>query len=526
MASRVISKVVVVGAGIGGLTCAALLAQAGYDVTVLEAQTYPGGCASTWTHKGFRFESGATVAGGFHASGPHSLVGARLGINWPVRRHDPAWVVHLPGHRVGLTSNNADVIAEFPQTATFWHEQSVIADTLWRLSARNLPWPPTDLAECGQLIKAALPEFHRNIRLLPYAFISVYDWLKRLGLAGDAAFIRFLDGQLLISAQATSKEVNALWGAVALDLARQGVYHVQGGIGGIAQTLVDQLRQLGGRIAYRQRVTRMEVSNGKTVGVWARRGRLSGEEIFYPADFVIANMTPWDVDEMLADHSPAALKREVARRKTGWGAFVLHLGVRGEVIPEDFPEHHQILTGLDGPLGETRSVFISISPAWDEMRAPIGQRAVTVTTHTDPVRWWSLLDTDREAYYAMKEQYTAKIIEAIDGLLPGFSKSITLSLAGTPVTYQYYTDRSRGQVGGFPMRSLFKVRGPRTGIRNLRIVGDSIFPGQSTAAVTLGAMRVAADVQRNLSLYAVHVAPHTVELTTDKRGDVNRREFA
>lgn len=526
MASRVVSKVVVVGAGIGGLTCAALLAQAGYDVTVLEAQIYPGGCASTWTHKGFRFESGATVAGGFHHNGPHALVGAKLGIDWPVRRHDPAWVVHLPGHEIGLTADHADVIADFPQTAKFWEQQSRVADTLWRLSARNLPWPPTDFAELVQLVKSGLPGLHRNVSLLPYAFISVYDWVKQLGLADDPAFIRFLDGQLLISAQATSKEVNALWGAVALDLARQGVYHVRGGIGGIAQTLVDRLRELGVRIVYRQRVSRMEVSNGEVVGVWARRSRLASEEVFYPADFVVANMTPWDVDQMLADHSPASLKREVSRRKLGWGAFVLHMGVRSEAIPEEFPEHHQILIGLDGPLGETRSIFVSISPAWDDTRAPFGQRAVTVTTHTDPAQWWALLETDPEAYYALKDQYTEKIVAALNDLLPGFAQSITLSLPGTPVTYQYYTDRNRGQVGGFPMRSLLKVRGPRTGIRNLRIVGDSIFPGQSTAAVTLGAMRVAADIQRNLSMYAVHVAPHTVALTTDAQDDMNRREFA
>jgi phytoene dehydrogenase-like protein len=202
------------------------------------------------------------------------------------------------------------------------------------------------------------------------------------------------------------------------------------------------------------------------------------------------------------------------------------MGVRSEVIPDDFPEHHQILIGLDGPLGETRSVFVSISPAWDDTRAPFGQRAVTVTTHTDPSQWWSLLEADRDAYYVLKDHYTEKIVAALDDLLPGFRQSITLSLPGSPVTYQYYTDRDRGQVGGFPMRSLFKVRGPRTGIRNLRIVGDSIFPGQSTAAVTLGAMRVAADIQRNLNLVAVHVAPHTVELTTDAQDDVNRREFA
>ena len=54
-----------------------------------------------------------------------------------------------------------------------------------------------------------------------------------------------------------------------------------------------------------------------------------------------------------------------------------------------------------------------------------------------------------------------------------------------------------GMVGGFAQTSLFAARGPQTGIDNLWLVGDSIFPGQSTAGVTLGAMRVATEVLRS-----------------------------
>src|SRR5690606_42015735 len=90
--------IVVIGAGIGGLTTAAILARAGLDVTVLEAHVYPGGCAATFFHKGFRFEAGATLAGGFYPGGPMDLVAQAAGIaQWPVRESNPALVVHLPG---------------------------------------------------------------------------------------------------------------------------------------------------------------------------------------------------------------------------------------------------------------------------------------------------------------------------------------------------------------------------------------------------------------------------------------------
>lgn len=68
------SRVVVIGAGVGGLTTAAVLARAGMDVTVLEARVYPGGCAGTFYHQGYRFDAGATLAAGFYPGGPMDLV--------------------------------------------------------------------------------------------------------------------------------------------------------------------------------------------------------------------------------------------------------------------------------------------------------------------------------------------------------------------------------------------------------------------------------------------------------------------
>ncbi len=500
MATTTSQHIIVIGSGIGGLSAAALLAQAGYRVSILEAQTYPGGCASTFNHKGYQFDSGATVVGGFQEGGPHHLIAQQLALKWPVKRYDPAWVTHLPDQSIALTSTNDDVLQVFPQSERFWRHQSQIADLGWQLSASGLPWPPTSLAEFLQLARVGLTNFPKDLLLLPLAFRTTYEWIKQHGLEQDKSFVRFIDAQLLISSQTTSRYANAVYSGTALDLARQGVYHVQGGIGGLAETLVAKIRELGGEVLYRQQVTRIHVENGRATGVSYKEGRRSQHEEFLPADFVIGNLTPWSLDELLGEASPSQLKQEVAGRIIGWGAFALHLGVDASKLPKDLPDHHQIIADLEGPMGETRSIFMSMSPVWDVGRAPSGHRAVTVTTHTHVKPWWDLLSRSPDAYEAHKQEYAAKMLVQIDRIIPNFSSAVKLMMPGSPVTFQFYTSRYLGQVGGFAQKSLFAARSPSTGIANLRLVGDSIFPGQSTAGVTLGAIRVAKDVMRNMPL--------------------------
>ncbi len=500
--TRIPQHVIVIGAGIGGLTTATLLAQAGYAVTVFETNAYPGGSAGTFFHQGYQFDAGATVAGGFQANGPHTLLGQKLGLSWPVRQAQTAWTVHLADQTITLDPDRADLLAHFPASAPFWEEQTDIADRVWPMAADGVPWPPTSVMELRQLTETGLRHMPAALRLLPAFLGTTQAWLARYGLDAHPAFKRLIDALLLISAQTTADQANRLYSAIALDLPRQGVYHLGGGIGTLAEILVEKLQSLGGRIHYKHLVTRLEVKNGLATGVYFQRGKRAAQTEFMPADFVIGNLTPWNLDSLFAEASPPRLRREVAQRSPGWGAFVLYLGVRADALPP--VSHHQIIPALTGLLGEGNSIFVSISPEWDRTRAPDGYRAVTITTHTAVEPWWHLLEHDRDAYEVRKQQYAERILRAVERQIPGFQDGITLQLPGSPVTYQAYTQRYRGMVGGFPQVSLLRARGPRTGVANVRLVGDSIFPGQSTAAVTLGGMRVADDVNRYLRAQQAH----------------------
>ncbi len=480
-------RVVVIGAGIGGLTAAALLAKWGRQVTVLEAHVYPGGCAGTFYHRGYRFDAGATLAGGFAPGGPHHVVGELLGIEWPVHPVDPAWVVHLPDGRAvtqwGDKSRwEAERQAHFPGTEAFWQTQEKLADVSWRVSSRPFPWPPESVSDALRLGASVTLD---DMGMLPHLTRT----LGSLAPRGDAMFHAFLDAQLLISAQTTSEHVSALYGSAAMDLPRRGVNHVRGGIGQLAQTLVDSIRANGGEVHLRQEVRGVTLRAGRVAGVTTKKG------LHVPCDALVANLTPWALRGLLGDASPKALAQDVdhALTPTG-GAFMVYLGIdqaRFRARFGDTPTHHQVVVDASKPLGETNSVFFSMASAEDAERAPAGELPATMSTHTVTAPWWELHRTDPAAYEARKEQYAEAMLDAISRALPGLRECITFRITGTPVSFQRFTRRTEGMVGGFPQTSIFRARGPRTGLPNALFVGDSVFPGQSTAGVTLSGLRVA-----------------------------------
>ncbi|MBN2470368.1 MAG: FAD-dependent oxidoreductase [Anaerolineae bacterium] len=487
-------RIVVIGAGVGGLAAAAALARAGLDVTVLEAHVDPGGCAATFFHQGYRFEAGATLAGGFYPGGPMDLVAQAAGIDrWPVRPANPALVVHLPdGAAIPRVTGpeRPDVHREAfgPAAAPFWAWQERTADALWALALRLPPWPPQTPAEALDLVGhglgwlAADPARHLRPGLLADAFRPVAAHLR--GMPDRLRL--FVDAQLLIAAQATSQHANALYGASALDLPRRGVVHLEGGIGRIAEELAAAVRRSGGQVMYRQEVTRIVREGGRVVGVETKRGE------HFPADTVIANLPPWNIAALLGEHDlPGKLKRLTQtppEPQDGWGAFVMYVGLDGGAVPEGWPLHHQVV--VREPLGEANTVFLSLSPAWDASRAPAGQRALTISTHTDLRPWWRLYEQDRAAYDTLKDQYADRLLDAAARVLPELRAAAGLVMPGTPVTFQRFTRRAWGWVGGFPQTSLLRAWGPRI-MPEVWMVGDSIFPGQSTAAVALGGLRVA-----------------------------------
>ncbi len=481
-------RVAVIGAGVGGLVAAALLARAGLEVTVLEAQAYPGGCAGTFIHRGYRFEAGATLLSGFGPGGIFPWLERVLGLRFPVRPLGEGEVlmeVHLSHGRVvprpvGRAYEQAVQKALFgPQVEAFWRWQEERAEDLWAL-APHLPFPPADPREALGLLRGGLGLlFYRRGGV--GVFLDLFAPLTARA-PKDPLFRRFLNAQLLIAAQTGADRAYALYGAAALDLPHRGPVLPQGGMGAVAQTLARAVEAHGGRVLYRHRAVGLEVRRGRVRGVWVEPGgRRRGERVFLEADLVLANLTPPDLARLLG--------QRLDPPKDAWGAFALYAALPQETIPK-------------GPLyrqwaGEGDWVFLSLSDPEDPSRAPKGERVLSASVHTPLALWQGLSE---EEYRALKARWQARVEGVLERLIPGFREAARLVLAATPRTYAFYTGRAGGWVGGYPATTPLRLPSPRTPLPNLLRVGETVFPGQSVPAVALGGVRVAGLVLGRLGL--------------------------
>ena len=279
--------------------------------------------------KGYRFDAGATLAGGFAPGGPHTRVGEWLGLEWPVQTVNPAWVVQVGGERITQWADpehwRAERQQKLPGSEPFWQKQEQLAEISWRISSKAFPWPPVTLKNWLDLVFALRPWF---LPAVPYVFSSVASLYPK---TANSMLRSFVDAQLLISAQTTAEKSGALYGSAALDLPRRGVNQVRGGMGGIAKTLADWITANGGNILYRQKVEKIEIRYGKAIGLSTQKG------LMMEFDQLIANLTPWGLADLLVTNASPGLNNEITSRAHGWGAFMLYLGVRARWYAEMLP---------------------------------------------------------------------------------------------------------------------------------------------------------------------------------------------
>ncbi|MBO1349285.1 MAG: C-3',4' desaturase CrtD [Hormoscilla sp. GUM202] len=485
-------RIVVIGAGIGGLTAAALLAHRGYPVLVLDQAIVPGGCASTFKRQGFTFDVGATQVAGLEPGGIHKRIFDELEIDIPPGIPcDPACAVFLPGETTPINvwrdreKWQAERQGQFPGSEPFWQLLARLFEACWRFQGRDPVLPPRNIWDLGQLLKAVRPD---TLITVPFTFMTVGDALRIYGLSDRLRLRTFLDMQLKLYSQVDAEETALLYAATALAVSQtpQGLYHLLGSMQVLSDRLVGALERDGGKLLMCHTVERIEMSGEKATGVGIKNQK-TGEFWREPADIVIANVTVQNLVNLLGNETLPGYKRRVDKLPTPSGAFVLYLGVDCSAIPEGCLPHLQFLYDYDGPIGENNSLFVSVSHPGDG-RAPFGKATIIASSFTEAGAWWH----DRD-YEEMKQLYTREAIARLGQYFNLTPETIILTEAATPRTFARYTGRDLGVVGGIGQR--LSTFGPfgfanRTPIENVWLVGDSTHPGEGTAGVSYSALTV------------------------------------
>jgi C-3',4' desaturase CrtD len=483
--------VAVVGAGIAGMATAARLQSAGLATVVFEAHGQAGGCAGFFRRRGFAFDVGATTLVDFEPGGVGGELLESVGLPPVEGEALPGYVAWLPDRTVTLHRDSTRwaverlrALGDSPAHRCFWRLMDDVAAVFWRASRRGVRLPvrgPVDALAALRCLGVS------NLPLLRYLRWTIGDALRSFGLRGEAALAGLLAMLLEDTVHAPLDDAPLINGALGITIRGAGLTRARGGMFGFWRRFVAHYRALGGYLRLGCPVLRVERRAAGFL-VHTRRGDFEARQVVSAVPVALtARIGPPEVGR--------ALERFLLRDETAWGgAVVVFLGVpEGEVAGQDFT-HHQLLHNYPAPLGDGNNMFVSVSAPGDTDSAPPGHRAVMISTHCE-LAGWEGLSTDE--YRQRKQSAGERLVALARRVYPDLGRHAVVCEVATPRTYERFTHRPRGAVGGVRQglhNSNQHALPHHVGVPGFWLAGDTTWPGLGTVACVLGSRIVAEGV--------------------------------
>lgn len=488
------TDVVVIGSGIGGLSCAALLARYGFDVIVCESHSIPGGAAHAFERNGFKFDSGPSLYSGLsYSPSPNPLrqVLDAIGEALPCFTYD-TWGCCLPEGDFD-TSVGADqfceILNEFRgnQSVAEWRElQRVMAP----LATAAIAIPPAALRldmgavfTMGRFAPSLLQQAF-NVIQLTGPFSRIID-----GVVKDPFIRNWLDLLcFLLSGLPADGTIAAEVAFMFADWYRPGVVldYPVGGSGALVDALVRGLQRQGGELMLNAHVEQVLVEGNRAVGV-----RLRGGKEVRARRAVISNASVWDTLKLLPAESVPKQYRQQRQATPECDSFMhLHLGIDAQELRKDLACHYIVVNDWDkGVTAPQNVVLVSIPSLLDPSLAPPGKHVIHVyTPGNEPYELWQGMDRRSEAYAKQKQVRAEVMWQALERIIPDVRSRCEVTLVGTPLTHERFLRRHRGSYGPAIKAGKGLFPGANTPLPGLLCCGDSTFPGIGLPAVAASGM--------------------------------------
>jgi phytoene desaturase len=474
----------IIGAGLGGIATAAHLARSGYDVTVLEKNTTPGGRCGRLVRDGHRFDIGATLflmPEVFRQT--YAALGERMEDHLDLRRVDPTYKVHFQdGTRIALTGDLNSLQAQLEAI-----EPGSFGGLLRYLEEGHRHYHLALERFVGRNFYRAWDYFNpMNVKLIfdlkPLArhYANIGRYLHDPHLKAAFTFQNMYLGLSPFDAPAT-------YSLLQYTELADGVWFPAGGLYRVVESLASIAEAQGVRFVYAAAVKQIEVEGNRATGVLLQDGGRLG------ADVIVANADlPYVYSDLLPDETAA---RRLERMRYTCSAIMFYWGV-DRAYPE-LGAHNIFLAGdyrasfdrifKDNALPDEPSFYVHAPARIDPSAAPAGQDTLMVLVpagHLD--------EATRQNWSGQQARARETIFRRLgDAGITNLQEHIKFEVSYTPRHWRSLYNLARGAAFGlshsFMQVGYLRPHNRHGRYRNLYFVGASTHPGTGLPMVLLSA---------------------------------------
>jgi phytoene dehydrogenase-like protein len=333
-----------------------------------------------------------------------------------------------------------------------------LSERLWRITRTDIKMPMQgldDVVRNGRAVGVS------GLPLARYLRWTMADALQNYGVYHDRPLRKAISMLVEDTVHSTLDEALLLNSVLGMTIRRTGLGRPRGGMFGFWSTFEDHYTSMGGTVETGETVTSVTGTRG-SFEIETQRNTYSAEQV---VSTVLINLTKRLAPSVVGDRLDDDI--ELFRDHEG-GAIIVFLGVPESEVADHELTHHQILPDYDEPLGDGNNMFVSVSAPGDDVSAPPGHRAVMLSTHCEIGPWQNL---DTETYKRKKQAAGERLLSRARTVYPDLEADPVVYEVGTPKSYERFTNRPRGAIGGY--RQTLEKRQPTgspTGYRYRRIL--------------------------------------------------------
>jgi phytoene dehydrogenase-like protein len=469
-------KVIIIGAGIAGLSAGIYAKRSGFDVTLIEQHSIVGGTCTSWKRKGYLFEGAVHwLTGSSPAiSGYHKLwkeTGA-LHDSVPVHTYEPFRSVEWEGQVISIY-RDIDKTAE--QLRRISPKDTPLIDRLVKdvKTVSKMPMPISDVkgVKTKNPQRIGLGTAFKMLPVLPvmnqYSKMSCGQFAKQFSHPG----LQRLFGDMPEHYAA----IALLMTYVTLNIGDGG--YPEGGSLGMVHRMSKTFTDMGGKLLLNTKVEKVNIQNGKTTGVALGYATLDADAVIVTQEAVAA------LDRLFDTPPQDAWLKELRETAQSAVCTFVSLGVRAELPDVTLPEWK-----LDTPITYAGLTDHYLSFNSYRRYAPEGGTALTTAFLADTYDFWKTA-RDEGRYEQEKEALAGQISRALCKKYPQCEGKIEVIDIATPLTYERYTGAYHGSWMG-EMRVGDKMKqypGICEGVSGLYFAGHRLLPpGGLPAALQTG----------------------------------------